>query len=243
MAKKKTPRGKQGGYAGSVNMRHESEGFHADAAAAGRHSHRDSKSSRHGADSPDLYPYKDLRIAVLTARNDHGEQLIRELQRTRAEVKHIWPIPERIPADYDVVFCDMVDDLPLRMDALPGMPTFALVVVLTNATQVDPKTLENCVPHAIIHLPVTRQAVISSLVVSRSHFLYEQRLRKRIRQLDENLLSVRNVERAKVVLMEKMGLSEDEAYVQLRRQAMERRISVSTLAAAIIDAQDVLRYN
>lgn len=179
----------------------------------------------------------------MTMRNDHGEQLIRELQRTRAEVQHIWPIPERIPSDYDIIYCDMVADLPSRLDGLPGIPKYALVIVLSNATRVDPNTLENCVAHATIQLPVTDQAVVSSLVVARSHFLYERRLRKRISQLDENLLSVRDIERAKVVLMEKMGLDEQEAYLQLRRQAMERRITISALAGAILNAQDVFKYN
>lgn len=219
------------------------DGADRSASFAGQRSPGHPKLLRRGAGVDDQYPYKDLRIAVLTLRDDRGEQLIRELQRTRAEVGHIWPMPERIPSDYDVVYCNMIDDLPSRMDALPGVSKFALVVVLSNTTRLDLRTLENCVPHAVIHLPVTQQAVLSSLVVSRSHFLYEQRLRKRISQLDENLLAVRNIERAKVVLMEKLGLSEAEAYVQLRRQAMERRISVSALASAIIDAQDVFQYS
>lgn len=199
--------------------------------------------ARYRNDASAQYTYRDLRIAVITSRDDQGDQLIRELQRTRAEVQHIWPMPDRIPSDYDLVYCDMVADLPSRLDGLPGMPKFALVVVLSNATQVDPKTLENCVAHAVVQMPVTNQAVISSLVVARSHFLYEQRLRKRISQLDENLLAARNIERAKMILMEKMGLNEEEAYAQLRRQAMERRITVSALASAIIDAQDVFKYN
>ena len=116
-------------------------------------------------------------------------------------------------------------------------------MILMNSTKVEPRTLENCVAHAAVHLPVTEQAVISSLVVARSHFLYEQRLRKRIDQLDDNLSSVRNIERAKVVLMQKMDLNEAEAYVHLRKQAMDRRITVSDLASAIIDAQDVFTYN
>ena len=99
--------------------------------------------------------------------------------------------------------------------------------------------LENCAPHGTIHLPVTEQAVVSSLVVARSHFLYENRLRKRIQQLDDNLISVRNIERAKILLMERMSLSENEAYQHMRRQAMERRITIGSIASAIVDAQEL----
>ena len=69
------------------------------------------------------YPYKELTIAVITKRDERGEQLIRELQRTRANVEHIWPIPERIPNDFDVVYCDLVPNLPSRLDVLPGTST------------------------------------------------------------------------------------------------------------------------
>lgn len=226
----------------SIKVNHGNGSRRIDETSPGRVS-RGNSGSAYSTGMSDQYIGKDLRIAVMTMRNDHGEQLIRELQRTRAEVQHVWPIPERIPSDYDIIYCDMVANLPSRLEGLPGVPKFALVIVLSNSTRVDPKTLENCVAHATIHFPVTEQAVLSSLVVARSHFLYEQRLRKRINQLDENLLSVRNIERAKVVLMEKMGLNEEEAYVQLRRQAMERRITISALASAIIDAQDVFKYN
>ena len=58
------------------------------------------------------YKFKELRIAVITQRDDRGDQLIRELQKTRAEVQHIWPPPQYIPSDYDIVYSDLMDNLP-----------------------------------------------------------------------------------------------------------------------------------
>ena len=133
----------------------------------------------------------------------------------------------------------LVDNLPTRLECLPGLPQFALIIIVSSVSSVDLKVLENCAPHGAIHLPVTQQAVLSSLVVARSHFLYEQRLRKRIQQLDDNLISVRNIERAKIVLMERMNLTEDKAYQHMRRQAMERRVTIGSIASAIVDAQEL----
>lgn len=187
----------------------------------------------------DHFKFSELRIAVITDRNDRSEQLIRELQKTRAEVTHIWPPPQYIPSDYDVVYADLMDNLPSRLESLPGLPQFSLVIIVSNTTPVDLKTLENCAPHGTIHLPVTEQAVLSSLVVARGHFLYENRLRKRIQQLDDNLISVRNIERAKILLMGRMNLTEEEAYQHMRRQAMERRVTISVIASTIVDAQEL----
>ncbi len=185
------------------------------------------------------YKFSGLRIAVITKRDDRGDQLIRELQKTRAEVNHIWPSPEFIPSEYDIVYADLMENLPSRLESLPGLPQFSLIIIISSANEVDLRMLENCAPHGTIHLPVTEQAVLSSLVVARSHFLYENRLRKRIQQLDDNLISVRNIERAKILLMERMNLSEDDAYQHMRRQAMERRVTISSIASAIVDAQEL----
>jgi len=44
----------------------------------------------------------------------------------------------------------------------------------------------------------------------------------------------------KSILMNSQGISEDDAYGMLRRQAMAKRMSMEDLAAAIINANDVL---
>ncbi len=191
------------------------------------------------AENKDIYKFKDLCIAVITERNSHGDLFIRELQKTRAEVKHIWPCPDIITSEYDIVFSEMVSNLPSRIDSLPGLPKFSLIIIIPQAGTVDLKLLENCAPHGTIHLPANHQAILSVLTVARSHYLYENRLRKRIQQLDDNLVSMKNIERAKTLLMQQMNLSEDQAHKHIQRQAMERRITVSAVAKTIIDAQEL----
>ena len=195
--------------------------------------------SMQGRKVADHYRFCDLRIAVITNLDTRSEQLIRELQKTRAEVRHIWPSPEFIPSDYDVVYTDLMENLPSRLESLPGLPQFSLIIIISASNHVDLKMLENCAPHGTIHLPVSEQAVLSSLVVARSHFLYENRLRKRIQQLDDNLISVRNIERAKILLMERKGFTEEQAYQHIRRQAMDKRVTIGSVASAIIDAQEL----
>jgi two-component system, response regulator / RNA-binding antiterminator len=184
--------------------------------------------------------FRDLDIAVFTARDEAGEQLLRELQRTRARVQHIWPIPELIPTSYDVIYCDLLDDLPQRLPWLPGKPEAALVVIAAPMQLLDLTLLHNCAPHAVIHQPVTAQAALASLLVGRGHFLYERRLRGRVDKLDDNLRTMRSVERAKAILMQSRSISEEEAYQYLRRHAMERRVTIGTLANVIVDSQELL---
>ncbi len=196
---------------------------------------------RGAADAP---PFRrelaDLDIAVITRRDGGGELLVRELQRTRARVRHIWPAPDIIPTTFDVVYCDLLDDLPQRLPWLPGEPEAALIVILAAGQSLDLGLLRNCASHAVVQQPAPDQAVLASLLVGHGHFLYERRLRGRIDKLDENLRTMRSVERAKAILMQTRKISEEEAYHYLRRQAMERRVTIGVLANVIVDSQDLL---
>lgn len=182
----------------------------------------------------------DLDIVVVTARDEAGETLIRELQRTRSRVRHVWPPPDPLPVDTDVLFCDLVPGLPARLPWLPGEPKAALVALVPSSVLVDLDLLRKATPEAVLHRPFTPAAIVASLVLARSRFAYERRLRSRIERLDATLRATRSVERAKAILMGTRSMAEDQAYHHLRSQAMERRVSVGVIAAAIVDAHDLL---
>lgn len=182
----------------------------------------------------------NIDIVVATIRDSSTEALLRDLQRMRNRVKYVWPIPETLPVDTDVIFCDLVPDLPSRLPWLPGEPKAALVALMAPGMAADLDLLRKTAPEAVLHRPFTTAAVLSSLLLARSRFTYERRLRGRLTKLDGTLRSMRSVERAKTILMNTRKLDEEEAYGFLRRQAMERRVSVGAIAAAIVDSNDLI---
>jgi AmiR/NasT family two-component response regulator len=181
-----------------------------------------------------------LDIAVITDDTSPSERLIRELQRSRARVQHIWPPPDLIPASFDVVYCDLLGDLPQRLPWLPGEPDATLIAIIATAQPLDLKLLHNCAVDAVVCQPVTPQAVRASLHVGRTHFLYQKRLQKRIDKLDDTLRTMRKVDRAKAIIMQSQKISEDEAYHFLRRQAMRRQVTIAVLANVVVDSQGLL---
>jgi AmiR/NasT family two-component response regulator len=181
-----------------------------------------------------------LDIIVAVPPDQHGDMLARELLRTRGSVRRVWPLPERLPASADAMFCELTPELPQCLPWVPGKPLAALVVVINAIGAPQLKLLRDCAPHAALARPFTGATVLASLAVGRAQFLYEQRLHARIDKLDETLRSFRSVERAKGILMDKRQLDEEQAYHFIRRQAMSRRVSVAAVAAAIIDSNDIL---
>ncbi len=212
---------------------------HARSGASGKqHDGRtEHKAAKEGSSSLQI---RDLNIAAIVARDDDGERLVRELQRLRCRVTHIWPMPPQIPAQFDVVFCALSADLPQRLPWLPGEPGAALVVVDRNEGPLNLGLLHNCAAHGVLHYPTAPRAVEAALSLAHGHFLYERRLRGRIDKLDESLRTMRSVERAKSLLIRVKNMTEEEAYNYLRKQAMERRVTIGAVAMAVVDSFELL---
>jgi len=158
-------------------------------------------------------------------------------------VHQVWPMPTTVPGEADVVFCEYCPDLARRLPWIPGDARSALVAILPAMESVQAEALCHATPNAVLPRPFTPNGVLSSLVLARSQFAYERRLRSKIEKLDENLRSMRTVERAKAILMATRQMPETEAYGFIRRQAMDRRVSASAVAAAIVDSFELLGYD
>ncbi|NBN65153.1 ANTAR domain-containing protein [Microvirga tunisiensis] len=186
------------------------------------------------------FPFADISIGVITERTAEGDALIRELQKLRARPQHVWPVPATLPTGYDVLLCDLVDDLPTRVPWLPGEPESALIALLPKNGPFRPELLRDTAAHGVLVLPSDALTLQCTLALARDHFRYEQRLRGRIDKLDENLRNMRSVERAKSIIMHRKGMNEEDAYQFLRRQAMSKRVSIGAIANAIVDSQELL---
>lgn len=190
---------------------------------------------------PEARPeFANLSICAVVEPDADGEALIRDLQRTHASVSHVWPAPATFPVGFDVLFTELLDDLPTRLPWSPGEFPLALCVVVRDRGKLSLGTLRDSTPHSTISLPLRRNDVEAALTIGLGQFQYERRLRARIDKLDDYIRAIRSVERAKAVIMARKQIDENEAYHYLRRQAMARRISIGELALAIVDTDELL---
>ena len=81
----------------------------------------------------------------------------------------------------------------------------------------------------------------SVLKVAIARFEQDKSLREQLLEAEAQLSSRRVVERAKAILMQQGGLSEDAAHKQLRKLAMDRGEKLVPLAQRIIEAHDLLK--
>ncbi len=78
------------------------------------------------------------------------------------------------------------------------------------------------------------------MILARANRGYQDRLLVKVKKLEENLRSRREIERAVKLLAESHGLTDIQAYEQIRRQATQKRISISELCGVINSAGSIL---
>lgn len=182
-----------------------------------------------------------LSVLVAAERDSQIDLLLRELRRTASYVIHLFPVTDRLSAEHDVILADFSPTLSDLLPWVPGEATAALIILLPESGQYSLNKLRDCCPDGVLHRPFQPHAIQTSLVLARSQFQFIRRLRSRIARLDENIKAIRDIERAKMIIMDARRIGEDEAYAYLRSQAMERRTTVASFASHLVDSHQMLR--
>lgn len=78
------------------------------------------------------------------------------------------------------------------------------------------------------------------LEVAMARFRHEQGLRRELAHARSELQDRKLVDKAKGLLMQRQGLSEQDAYDKLRKAAMDRGIKLADVAQRMLDAADLL---
>jgi len=78
------------------------------------------------------------------------------------------------------------------------------------------------------------------LEVALARFRHEEHLRRELADAKTQLSDRKLIDRAKGMLMQRQGLSEEDAYAKLRKTAMDRGLRVAEVAQRLIDVADML---
>ncbi len=190
-----------------------------------------------------LRDLRGLRIEVMHPPDAEGVGLVEHLRRIGCVTTTVWPLPDEVAAGSDIVVLAVEHDsrVPLRrlFRDQDRLPTVIGVVEYEN-----PSILQLVLEigaHAVIERPVRPFGLLTQLAIARSLWLQQQVSRQRTQKLERKLAGMQKIQRARLILMASHSLTEEEAYQTLRRQAMSKRMSLEDMAAAIINAHDLLR--
>jgi two-component system, response regulator / RNA-binding antiterminator len=193
---------------------------------------------------PILRDLRGLRVQVIHPPDDEGVELVEHLRRIGCTVEAQWPIPEVFAPTTDVVLLtidyESRDDLhKLFRNQGEQSPTLLAIVGYES-----PSTLQLVLESgafAVIERPIRPFGLLTNLMIARSLWCERRETAKRLRKVERKLSGIQKIQKAKSILMEKQGLTEDDAYQALRQQAMGKRITMEDMAIAIINANELLQ--
>jgi AmiR/NasT family two-component response regulator len=192
-----------------------------------------------------LRDLRGLRVQVVHPPDSERVSLVEHLRRIGCMVETQWPVPESWSDSADVMLLavehDVRGDIQRLLKSNDGLrPTLIAIVGYE-----DPSTLQLVLEAgavAVIERPIRPFGLLTNLTIARSIWLEKRETDKRIRKLERKLSGIQRIQKAKSILMDGQGLSEAEAYENIRRQAMAKRLSMDDMAAAIIHANELLQY-
>lgn len=88
--------------------------------------------------------------------------------------------------------------------------------------------------------PVVENDLPPAINIALARFRELQLLRSEVVELQESLEARKVIERAKGILMQRLGINERDAYERLRQRARDKRARMKDIAQAIIEAEELL---
>lgn len=88
--------------------------------------------------------------------------------------------------------------------------------------------------------PISENDLPPAINIALARFREIQSLRTEVHSLQDSLEARKLIERAKGILMQRLGIPEREAYERLRQRARDKRAKMKDIARAIIEAEELL---
>jgi two-component system, response regulator / RNA-binding antiterminator len=191
-----------------------------------------------------LRDLRGLRVDVMHPPDTEGLSLVEHLGRIGCHVATTWPLPEELEPGSDIVMLAVEHDSrePLRRLFKAHECKWPTVIGIVGYE--NPSILQLVLEigaHAVIERPVRPFGLLTQLAIARSLWLQQQDAGRRAQKLERKLAGIQKIQRARSILMSREGMSEEEAYQTIRRQAMSKRIPMEDLATAIINANGLLK--
>lgn len=177
--------------------------------------------------------FRGQRCLVLHRRDNNSDTLVRQLESLGLIVDLRWPVEGATADGYDVMFFDA----DLGYDGLfawpPAPPPIPLIAMMGSEAPGRIEWMLSQAPAAYLIKPIGSTGVFSALAIAFHSFETEQGLKGAITDLTLRVKSRPLVFKAMLALMDQLGIDDDEAYRLLRRESMNRRITVEALSELI----------
>lgn len=187
-----------------------------------------------------LRKLRRMRILVIHPDDEERAAFVAHLKRIGCQVEMLWPSPETLPPNTDVVLFMVGQNRDPRLVSwMSKADHIARIAIISFETPEILGELERLNVHGLISKPIRLFGILAALTTAIGIARHENTLKSRIKSLDENLRSRRKIEKAVSILAETRGVDEQEAYRRIRDKSQNSQTGISEIADAIIAAHDI----
>jgi response regulator NasT len=198
---------------------------------------------------------RSLRILIIDANAVRAailEQGLRDAMPSDGDqsvaIQHIRDTVQLLPRiaaiDPDVILIDLENPSRDTLEQMFQVSRLARRPIAMFVDKSDSATVQAAIDAGVSAYVVDglrKERVRSILDVTISRFHAFDRLQSELQQAKSALEDRRIIEQAKAILMQQRGCSEDDAYVLLRRTAMNQNRKIAELARSLVAAAALLR--
>ncbi len=179
-------------------------------------------------------------MLVLFPPEADGASLLIQLKRIGCGAEICWPHPAFIDAHIDLIFLYILPKVePMDYGWLhENGPPIISVANFENPTLIDEALRIGAM--AILIAPIKPSGLLSTIITTLHQHSKNFRNLHRFSQLEKKVASLKLLEDAKRILIEKLKILENEAYELIRSQAMAQRISIEDIAREIIQSEKIM---
>lgn len=190
---------------------------------------------------PLLKDLRTLRVAVFHPDDADGRQITQQLQRIGCQVQAFWPPLPALPEGIDVIFVAVrPDSIDMGFEWFKADDAPAVIAVVTYENPTIVEIVLHIGAQAVLPSPIRSFGLLSALVVARRVHGDLKSLKRRLQKLEAKLLGARQIAEAKGILVRTRQVTDGAAYDLIRDQAMSKRVTTEEIAAAIINANEIL---
>ncbi len=186
---------------------------------------------------------RNLNVLVLHPRDSDCDDLIQQIIRIGCNVESLWPLPESLPGNVDVVFVEIREAISPALGKLLSQRPDKRPTVIGIIGYENPSVLQGILDievQTVISKPLRAFGVLSCILMARRIWLAQLESHKTEEKLKQKLEHIQMITEAKFILMRHHNINEKEAYKIIRSHAMSRRTSTIEIANAIINADGLL---
>lgn len=182
--------------------------------------------------------------ALLLLPNDQNLVILQSaLQRLGLSAQSLDPSDTKAIEDdgelkIDIVFADA--DAWTTPSLPAAMASYPVVALIGHETPTRLLRSQDMAADTFLLKPLKAQGVFTAIFFAVSQHRKQCCLESRISELNTKQTARRHVIKAILLIMDRFGLDEEEAYRRLRRESMSRRMSIEELSRAIAAGADDL---